>query len=388
MSTAPGFRTLFATACSVVCLLQSAICNPQSAMADEVHWRTDYSAARHEADEKGRPLLLNFSADNCTWCRKLDTTTFRDPTVVAVVNDRFVPLKLDSHRDKQLAKVLDIRNFPTLVVAAADGKVLGTYVGYQDVTHFHEILLRVLGSQSNPEWMWEDYREAARAAAGSEFARALLRLRGILEDGQQRPAQVRAKQLLTEIEAQAAARLTAAKQLAGKGQMPEAVTALLELQRAFPGTPAAIEAGPVLAGLSARPEGRALVRSRRAQALLAQAREEYAAENYLGCLERCEALAADFRDLPEGAEARQLALEVKSHPERLRGACDGLGERLGRLYLDLAETWVQRGQVDQAMGCLERVLQLLPGSRYADTARVRLTRLRSVQMETSLKVSP
>src|SRR5438067_518957 len=102
MSTTSAPRTLCLMVCSAVCLLQSAICNLQSAMAQEVRWRTDYRAARHEALEKGRPLLLSFCTENCAWCRKLDATTFRDPTVVAVVNDRFVPLRVDGPHEPAL----------------------------------------------------------------------------------------------------------------------------------------------------------------------------------------------------------------------------------------------------------------------------------------------
>src|SRR5712692_986242 len=73
------------------------ILHPSSLIiAQEVQWRHDYTAARREAVEKSRPLFLDFGTQNCFWCRKLDVTTFRDPTIVGILNDRFIPLKVQA----------------------------------------------------------------------------------------------------------------------------------------------------------------------------------------------------------------------------------------------------------------------------------------------------
>ena len=45
---------------AVLVVIESAIRNPQSAIAQEVEWRTDYNKARQEAVEKNRPLVLDF----------------------------------------------------------------------------------------------------------------------------------------------------------------------------------------------------------------------------------------------------------------------------------------------------------------------------------------
>ena len=113
-----------------------------------------------------------------------------------------------------------------------------------------------------------------------------------------------------------------------------------------------------------------------AQALLAQAREDYRTQQYLCCLDRCEVLAASYADLTEGTEAVQLASEIKNNPEWMRQACDNLSDRLGILYLSLAETWLHKGQPQQAAQCLERVIQSCPGTRQAEAAQVRLSYLK------------
>jgi thioredoxin-like negative regulator of GroEL len=345
------------------------------AWAEEVEWRRDYASARREAAEKDRPLLLDFGYDGCVWCQRLDAQTLRDASVARSLNGQFVPLRIDVHKDPDLAERLRIQAYPTVVLASPEGKILDVIEGFKEPSPFQERLERTLALVSNPEWMERDYREAGKAIAASDYSRAVALLKNVAQDGKGRPAQVKARQLLQDLEQQAAGRLARAKQLADKGQTTEAVDTIAELIRAFAGTPAAAEGSQMLTALAARPEIKDGPRTRRAQELLAQAREDYRTGQYVWCLNRCDVLASGYADLPEGAEAKQLAGEIKNNPEWLRQACDTLGDQLGGLYLSLAESWLRKGQPQQAALCLERVIQTLPGTRQAEAAQVRLAQI-------------
>lgn len=345
------------------------------ATAQDVKWRYDYNSARREAEQKNLPLVVDIGTENCFWCNKLDAITFHDPAVAEAINSKFIPLKVDAHRNAALSDALRIQAFPTVVLAASDGKILATLEGYMEPIRFHEQLQRVLVSVSNPEWMNRDYQEASKAVTGSDYARAVALLKGVVEDGQNRPVQVKARQLLTEMEQQAAARLVRAKQLEDKSQTTEAMETLTELVRAYAGTQAAAEGGNLLTKITDNPEIKARQRSRRARDLLAQAKEDFRTHQYLYSLEHCEILVTNYPDLPEGAEAVQLASDIKSNPEWMKKACDSLSDRLGMLYLSLAETWIKKGQTKEAVICYERVIQSFPGTRQADTAQQRLAQL-------------
>lgn len=354
--------------------------------ASEIQWRSDYNTARKEAEAKNRPLVIDFGTENCFWCKRLDASTFIDPTVVSLMNEKFVALKIDADREAQLAQSLQIQSYPTIVLASPDGKIIDMVVGFKEAAAFTEILQRALGNVADPEWMTRDFKEAGKALAGSDYARAVALLKGILEDGKERPVQAKAKQVLHEVDQLAAAKMARAKQLDDKGQATEAAAALTELARTFSGTPTAADAAQMLNTLAARPEIKNQQRSRRARELLAQAKEDYRTQQYLCCLDRCEVLAAGYADLAEGNEAMQLASEIKNNPEWMRSACDSLSDRLGLLYLGLAETWVRKGQPQQAVQCLEKVVQQFPGSRQAEAAQIRLSYLRGqTTMQTDYK---
>lgn len=354
--------------------------------ASEIQWRSDYNTARKEAEAKSRPLVIDFGTENCFWCKRLDASTFIDPTVVSLMNEKFVALKIDADREAQLAQSLQIQSYPTIVLASPDGKIIDMVVGFKEAAAFTEILQRALGNVADPEWMTRDFKEAGKALAGSDYARAVALLKGILEDGKERPVQAKAKQVLHEVDQLAAAKMARAKQLDDKGQATEAAAALTELARTFSGTPTATDAAQMLNTLASRPEIKNQQRSRRARELLAQAKEDYRTQQYLCCLDRCEVLAAGYADLAEGNEAMQLASEIKNNPEWMRSACDSLSDRLGLLYLGLAETWVRKGQPQQAVQCLEKVVQQFPGSRQAEAAQIRLSYLRGqTTMQTDYK---
>jgi thioredoxin-like negative regulator of GroEL len=343
--------------------------------AQDVRWRYDYNSARREAQEKNLPLVVDFGTENCYWCNKLDTTTFHDPTVVATMNDHFVPLRVDAQRNSALTDALRIQAFPTVVLAASDGKILGTLEGYIDASRFHDHLQRILVSVSNPEWMNRDYQEAAKAVAGADYARAIALLKGVTQDGQSRPIQVKSRQLLNDLEQQAADRLVRAKHFEDKGQLTDAMETVTELVRLYAGTQSATEGGEMLSKLTAKPEIRAQQRSRRARDLLAQAKEEYRTKQYALCLDRCDVLTGNYADLSEGTEAMQLAADIKSNPEWMRQVCDNLSDRLGERYLILADTYIKKGQAKEAVLSYERVIQSFPGSRQADVAQQRLAQL-------------
>src|SRR5262245_54397548 len=190
----------------VVCLL-AALVLPAAGRADEVRWRTDYARALKEAAASGRPMLLNIGGDNCFWCKQLDARTFIDADLIKLLNDRFIPLKVDGDRDTYLVQALKIQSYPTLVFAGADGTILGFREGFLEADKLHAQLVRVLAAVGAPAWMKNDLEAAGKAVAAGDYAKAVSLLQGIVEDGKNRPIQVRARQALAEVEKRASEEL-------------------------------------------------------------------------------------------------------------------------------------------------------------------------------------
>jgi hypothetical protein len=295
--------------------------------------------------------------------------------VASLLNDRFVPLRVDGSRNAALVEALHIQNYPTLVFAAPDGRILGYQEGFVEASALREQLQRALATTSAPEWMARDYEEAVKAHGEARYARTVSLLRNLVEDGKDRPIQGKARQLLQSVEQLAESDLARAQQTADHGDRAAGLEAAREVVRVYAGTRAAREAEQWLANQERKAEPGDSGRSRRARELLSQAREDYRTQQFLCCLDRCETLLTDCSDLPEAAEAAQLATDIKSNPEWARQACDQLNDRLGSLYLALADGLLRKGQPQQATYYLEMVVKQCPGSRHAETASARLAQL-------------
>ena len=76
-------------------------------------------------------------------------------------------------------------------------------------------------------------------------------------------------------------------------------------------------------------------------------------------------------------EAGHLVAEIRNNPEWLQNAADTMSDRLGALYLALADALLKKAQPQQAEVYLLRVIQAFPGSRLAESAQIRLTQLQS-----------
>jgi thiol:disulfide interchange protein len=124
----------------LACLLVSF----SSLHAQEVRWRTDYAAALKESETTGRPLFVDFYTPACVWCQRLDATTFRDPAVASMLNERFVPLKIDGNQTLWLVQALGIQRYPSTVIAAPDSTIRSTHTGYVDANQMAVDLRRIL----------------------------------------------------------------------------------------------------------------------------------------------------------------------------------------------------------------------------------------------------
>ena len=110
-----------------------------------VEWEKDFSAAIERAQSEGKPVLVNFYADWCVWCKRLESTTLRDAKVAALLSDRVVPVNLNVEGDgRELSNRYRVDGLPTVLVLDANGREIGRIPGYMPPTGFLEQVERIL----------------------------------------------------------------------------------------------------------------------------------------------------------------------------------------------------------------------------------------------------
>lgn len=122
--------------------LVSLLTGPASAADPSIQWRADYNSARREAQQKGLPLMVEVGTEECYYCKKQDGTTFRDPGVIALLNARFVTVRVDANREPAFAQALHVQVYPTTVIGSPDGRVLAFLQGYSSAEQLSEALRR------------------------------------------------------------------------------------------------------------------------------------------------------------------------------------------------------------------------------------------------------
>lgn len=137
--------------------------------AAEVNWLT-LEEAQKLSKKDGKPIMIDVHTVWCGPCKLLTKITFKDPKVVAYLNENFHSVKFNAEGNEtvkfngvtyenpnynpenanrrnsvhQLAYKLDIKAYPTIVFVDKKGEIIHTALGYQDQNGMMEILNKVL----------------------------------------------------------------------------------------------------------------------------------------------------------------------------------------------------------------------------------------------------
>jgi thiol:disulfide interchange protein len=80
----------------------------------------------------GKLVVADVYTDWCGWCKKMDTTIYSDPAIVALSKHQvFVKLNAeDRGQGQSFAEQLGVKGYPTTIVLDGQGRVLNAAEGY------------------------------------------------------------------------------------------------------------------------------------------------------------------------------------------------------------------------------------------------------------------
>jgi thioredoxin-related protein len=140
----------------VIGALVSAAAAGESAKIDWV----DYQTGLVRAQESGKPLMVNFTAAWCKFCKQMKAETYSDPAVVAFLNEHYVATRVDTDREPQLAREYYVRGLPTIWFLTSEGEKISNLPGYVDAPTFLQIL-SFIASEAYLEMTFSEYLAAA-----------------------------------------------------------------------------------------------------------------------------------------------------------------------------------------------------------------------------------
>jgi thiol-disulfide isomerase/thioredoxin len=111
-----------------------------------VEFQTSIDDAR-KADKNSKPMVVQFGASWCGWCRKMTFGTFDAPKVEAIAKD-YLWVAIDIDEQPEIAARFGVASVPHTVLLDKQGRVLGSEGGYFPPDKFVEFLDQ---SRKNPQ---------------------------------------------------------------------------------------------------------------------------------------------------------------------------------------------------------------------------------------------
>ncbi|SFV56549.1 hypothetical protein MNB_SM-7-408 [hydrothermal vent metagenome] len=93
----------------------------------QIEWLESYKKAEVLSQKRQKPIYLFISAAECPWCEKMEKTTLKDPKVIKLLEEKFIPLYL-------------VRDFDTIPSRFAVRPVPRHYVVFDQKHYFYEDL--------------------------------------------------------------------------------------------------------------------------------------------------------------------------------------------------------------------------------------------------------
>lgn len=112
-----------------------------------------FDEAMQKSKKENKPVLVDFYADWCSWCKEMDKQTFSHPAVKKHLNKDFILARIDvqkkqkinykgkSFSEREFQAALNVTGLPTLAFFDKNGNLVTTVPGFMT----KEQLLPILG---------------------------------------------------------------------------------------------------------------------------------------------------------------------------------------------------------------------------------------------------
>ncbi len=95
-----------------------------------LHWQPWSQSVFTQAQQQHKFVLLDLEAVWCHWCHVMDATTYADPAVVKLLNEKYLLIRVDQDSRPDISNRYQDYGWPATVVFAANGSEIVKRQGY------------------------------------------------------------------------------------------------------------------------------------------------------------------------------------------------------------------------------------------------------------------
>ncbi|MCU7496620.1 MAG: DUF255 domain-containing protein [Ignavibacteria bacterium] len=118
---------------------------------EEVKW-TDFNKGLEFSKSQNRKVIIDVYTDWCSWCKKMDASTYKNSEVAKYISENFIAIKLNAestkevsfmgqnYTEQQLAHGFGVTGFPSTIFFDENQQPITVVPGYLDEKQFLTIL--------------------------------------------------------------------------------------------------------------------------------------------------------------------------------------------------------------------------------------------------------
>jgi len=129
------FRTILVGFFMAILISFSASAENQNIL--KVH-NGNFESALNSASQNNQLVFVKVYTDWCGWCKRMDSRTLGDESVISHLNENFVTLKIDAEKGEgpEFSEAHKAKSFPTILFFAPNGELVHSFKGFKNTDNF------------------------------------------------------------------------------------------------------------------------------------------------------------------------------------------------------------------------------------------------------------
>lgn len=119
--------------------------------SEELKWYS-FNEGVELAKSQNKILLVDFYTDWCGWCKKMDAETYTNEEIIKMINDKFIPVKVNPEKDGMLkvngkeiqaatfAQSMGVSGYPAIGFFNPNAELIQLVPGYKTTDEFKKLL--------------------------------------------------------------------------------------------------------------------------------------------------------------------------------------------------------------------------------------------------------
>ena len=134
---------------------QETLLSMSKESTEKINW-LNYDEGLQKALNEKKHIMINFYADWCYYCKKMDNQTFTNWSIIEILKEGFVAIKVNADKERKLASSYKITGLPATVFLEYNAIPIQLFPGYMPTDMFENIL-KYIGGNYYKNMKYKDY---------------------------------------------------------------------------------------------------------------------------------------------------------------------------------------------------------------------------------------